>query len=143
LIKIPLSEGNELGAKRDIVIFNLKATHINSLKCKAIIDTGCPYSFIPEVIAKRTRVKYTCLDSLGVLFEMGPFKLDLKKLGASTLTLLDEDNKPVEIVHDMHIGVHKNRKHEMAPLPAFLGKDFLDSNKFSITFIGDKKYLTK
>jgi len=58
MFKIPLFTGKSLGFDRDMVTFSIKYGNLPNFFCKAIIDTGCPFTIVSESSIKRTRIPY-------------------------------------------------------------------------------------
>src|SRR3989338_2751292 len=121
-MKLPLFTAEALGFTRDMITFSVKYGSLPPLFSKAIVDTGCPVTFLPEWTLQRTRIPYTKLKlwSGGAVFALGLLKLKMRELGKCKLVFKDESGNPVEIEHEVFVGVPIQRVENLgSSFPAF------------------------
>jgi len=68
----------------------------------------------------------------------------MRELGKCKLVFKDESGNPVEIEHEVFVGVPIQRVENLgSSFPAFIGKDFIDAHGFSIINESGNKSLSK
>ena len=128
-IKIALFKAKSLGFERDMVSFSLKYKNFPALLVKAIVDTGCPFTVLSQSALSRTRIPP---GELYQVVDLGPIRLELRKLGVCELTFRSEDAKPISFKHEVYYGMPRTKERLAQELPSFVGKDFIDNHYISI-----------
>ncbi len=139
-IKIPLFTSKALGFERkSMVTFSVEYGTLPHFYSTAIVDTGCPFFIISPGTMNKTRVPYMQKPSMDLKkpLILGGFHLDLKDLGECNLFFRDYENKIIDFVHNLYVGVPLGVQMGQAQnilnqLPSFIGDDFLSKNFLSV-----------
>lgn len=129
--KILLFKGKSLGFDRDMVTFSVRYGNLPNFFCKAIVDTGCPYTIISENTIKKTRISY-CSKSIKCDVQLGNIAMELRELGICELSFRDEDGNIHKFQQEVYIGIPTVKCYLAQELPSFIGKDLLNNHSFSI-----------
>lgn len=142
-MEIPLTEGRTLGFERDMISFSVKYGSLNPMPFLAIVDTGCPFTFLSSdsFLGKRAPPMGNVIEKSPI--SLGPILLEMKDLGKCKLFFRDVNNNLKEFEHRLLLGTPINKGIILAKIPCFLGKDFLDENKISIINKDGKKFLSR
>ena len=137
-MKIPLIRGNQLGAERYVAAFSIKGIKtVPQLNVEAIIDTGCPFTFLSIDTLRRSRLPYSKLPVFKVV-KLTNIGIELRDLGEVEFYFLDKNNAVQKIAHKLYVGVPQVPGGQLnVRLPSFLGKDFMDANRLGIIFDKD------
>ena len=119
MFKIPLFSGKSLGFIRDMVTFSVKYGNLPNFFCKAIVDTGCPFTIISESSIKRTRIPYNTKPSKYNV-ELGSINLELKELGICELYFRDENGEIRKFEQEIYIGIPLVKGYLAQELPSFI-----------------------
>ncbi|MAG40061.1 hypothetical protein CMI41_03775 [Candidatus Pacearchaeota archaeon] len=131
MFKIPLFSGKSLGFDRDMVTFSVKYGSLSSFFCKAIVDTGCPFTIISESSIKRTRIPYSSKPSKYNV-QIGNISMDLIELGVCEINFRDENGNTKTFEQEIYVGIPRVKGYLAQELPSFIGKDFLNNHSISI-----------
>jgi len=141
---VPLYEGKSLGFDRILVNFSLKFKSLPPYPFSAIVDTGCPFTFISEDSLKGKRIPYSELKTIDKSpVSLGFVKLDIRELGNYKIFFRDINNQLIEFEHPIYVGVPLIKGHLLGKIPCFIGKDFIDKHKLSIITKEGKRFLCK
>ena len=131
MFKIPLFTAKSLGFDRDMAAFSVKYGNLPNFLCKAVVDTGCPFTIISEVSIKRTRIPYNAKPSKYHV-QLGNINMELKELGVCELNFRDENGDIRIFDQEVYVGIPVVKGYLAQELPSFIGKDFLNSHSLSI-----------
>lgn len=142
-MKIPLRDGKSLGFNRTMLNFSLKYKSLNPYPFTAIVDTGCPFSFLSKdaLIGKRIPYGFKEIEKSPVALGNIPHKI--LELGNCQLFFRDVNNELKELEHFMYVGVPIVKGVLLNKIPCFIGNDFLRKHNLSIINKEEGSYLAK
>lgn len=121
---------------------SIKYGNLPNFFCKAIVDTGCPFTIISESSIKKTRIPYNSKKSFKYNVQIGNISMELKELGMCEINFRDDENKTKAFEQELYVGIPLTRGYLSQELPSFIGKDCLDKHSISIINKKDgKNYL--
>jgi hypothetical protein len=129
-MKIPAFLQKWAKAERISVTFSAKPLKYGGyVYVKAIVDSGCPWTFISENDAERCRSISSRTLNFFERVNLGGVNVDLFDLGEVVFTLRDSENKTVDIKSRCFVGRLGQRVGMAVGLPSVIGMDFLKDKR--------------
>lgn len=132
-MKVPLHDGKSLGFDRTMLTFSLRYKSFPPYPFSAILDTGCPFTFLSKdsLVGKRIPPGFREIDKSPV------------SLGNCKIFLKDINNELIEFEHFVYIGIPLIRGIMISKIPCFIGNDFIKKHGLSIINEKGKSYLSR
>jgi len=129
-MKIPAFLQRWAKAERISVTFSAKPLKYGgNVYVKAIVDSGCPWTFISENDAERCRSISRRALNFFEKVNLGGIYVDLFDLDEVVFAFRDSENKPVDIKSRCFIGKIDKRIEMVVGLPSVIGMDFLKEKR--------------